>query len=327
MAEDSNEFYWVTFFIKVEDKLFCVPRYEFVKSSEVFADMFLLPSGPATRSEGQDRDHPIVLEGYKKDEFTSLLKVMYPTSSSLISGKNVELPLEKEEWVGVLKLSTIWDMTKIRQYAIHRLSNLTLSPIEKILLARAHRVGPWLDEAVTILTTCNPMPTFEDLATLGWETVARILWIRDNLSKSTSSPASSLSNSDTLRFRRDAIKCPQCSSSSSLINDSYGCGHIASGDAMLTVRSSSTSLISGTFDRCVKLRLIQCPICDSSPFNSVHDVHCYFCSFAYSNSYQPNVRVTLNNSKSLKTNIEEMFGEEIKEYEPSLPLPVADLIF
>ena len=41
--------------------------------------MFLLPPGSATPSEGQDGDHPIVFEGYKKDEFTSLLKVMYPT--------------------------------------------------------------------------------------------------------------------------------------------------------------------------------------------------------------------------------------------------------
>ena len=39
--------------------------------------MFLSPSGPAT-PEGHDKEHPIVLEGYKKDDFTSLLKVMYP---------------------------------------------------------------------------------------------------------------------------------------------------------------------------------------------------------------------------------------------------------
>jgi len=64
--------------VQVEDRLFCVPRYEFVQSSEVFADMFLLPPGPGENTEGQDREHPIVLEGYKKDEFTSLLKVMYP---------------------------------------------------------------------------------------------------------------------------------------------------------------------------------------------------------------------------------------------------------
>ena len=40
--------------------------------------MLLLPSGPTT-PEGQDRNHPIMLEGYKKDDFTCLLKVMYPT--------------------------------------------------------------------------------------------------------------------------------------------------------------------------------------------------------------------------------------------------------
>ena len=41
--------------------------------------MFLLPSGPGSHTEGGDREHPIVLEGYKKDEFSCLLKVMYPT--------------------------------------------------------------------------------------------------------------------------------------------------------------------------------------------------------------------------------------------------------
>ena len=85
-------------------------------------------------NEGQDRDLPIVLEGYKKDKFACLLKVMYPTyvhivfmhpfflpvdlwtfdrATSLISGKNLELHLKKEEWVSVLKLSTIWNMTKV----------------------------------------------------------------------------------------------------------------------------------------------------------------------------------------------------------------------
>jgi len=107
MTEVSDEFYFDNFFVKVEDKLFCVPRGEFVQSSEVFADMFLLPSGPETHIEGQDRDHPIVLEGYKKDEFTSLLKVMFPRSTSLISGSKFELNLKKEEWYSVLRLDQL----------------------------------------------------------------------------------------------------------------------------------------------------------------------------------------------------------------------------
>jgi hypothetical protein len=100
----SSEFYWsniifkvwATFwrsliisslpfdYVQVEDNLFCVPLCEFVQSSQVFADMFLLPSGPATCSEGQDKEHPIVLEGYKKDEFACLLRVMYPTYVHLL---------------------------------------------------------------------------------------------------------------------------------------------------------------------------------------------------------------------------------------------------
>jgi len=93
--------------------------------------MFLLPSGPTAHTEGQDREHPIILEGYKKDEFSCLLKVriyvliifikLDPTylrvcrASSLISSTTLNLCLGKEEWVSVLKLSTIWNMEKVCQ--------------------------------------------------------------------------------------------------------------------------------------------------------------------------------------------------------------------
>ena len=105
MDEDrhSKEFYWTNVFFQVcvyfgrqsilwriislsnyrpgqvEDTLFSVPRCEFEQSSEVFADMFLLPSGPSASIEGQVKEHPIILEGYRKDDFACLLKVMYPT--------------------------------------------------------------------------------------------------------------------------------------------------------------------------------------------------------------------------------------------------------
>ena len=197
---------------------------------------------------------------------------------------------------------------QIRQYAIHRLStDRMLSPIEKILLARAHKVPAWLDEAVTSLVTCNPMPTLEDLATVGWETVARILWIRDKFPHIAQ---------NTLCFRRDSIKCTHCSSSSGLINSSYGCGHITSGDAELTL-PGSTSPIPGTVDLFVALRQIQCLICRGTPFYSII-VTCNSCSFTYHYSNNPVVRVTLH---KMKTMIEEMFGEEIKDHtelEPSL---------
>ena len=64
--------------------------------------------------------------------------------------------------------SYMYLLNQIRQRAISRLStDLILSPIEKIHLARAHGVSAWLDEAVSSLATCNPIPALNDLATLG----------------------------------------------------------------------------------------------------------------------------------------------------------------
>ena len=176
-----------------------------------------------------------------------------------------------------------------------------LSSIEKILLARAHGVGAWLDEAINTLATCNPMPKLEDLATLGWETVARILWIRDNFPL----------NKPPCRFKLDAIKCMHCSSSSSLMNYDlvFGCEHINSGDVELTFSgSASPTRISGTIDILVTLNEMQCLICKAPLYSNA--VTCNSCSNTYRFSSMSTVRVTLY---KVKTMIEEMFGEEIKE--------------
>ena len=47
--------------------------------------------------------------------FVFHLSYLWPfdRASSLISGENFELHLNKEEWVSVLELSTIWNMTKV----------------------------------------------------------------------------------------------------------------------------------------------------------------------------------------------------------------------
>jgi hypothetical protein len=63
--------------VQVEDELFRVPKDDLAKNSEVFADMFVMPSGVDHKVEGHDDDHPIFLEGYKKKDFICLLRVMY----------------------------------------------------------------------------------------------------------------------------------------------------------------------------------------------------------------------------------------------------------
>jgi hypothetical protein len=198
---------------------------------------------------------------------------------------------------------------QIRQFAIHRLStDVTLSPIEKILLARAHRVPVWLDEAITILVSPGYKPAFEGLVTLGWETAARILWIRDNVNNMDHP-------SDCLHFTMDAIKCPSCSSSSNLIDSDFhcqDCGCSVEEHADLTYHGQGLPIL-GTPDRLVSFQEIMCQSSGETPFVETA-LSCSFCSFTCPLYEDVNVRI--RHPKGLKPMIQEMFGEEIMLLQP-----------
>jgi hypothetical protein len=190
---------------------------------------------------------------------------------------------------------------QIRKYAIHKLStDFVLSPIEKIHLARVHKVAAWLDEGVTSLVSGISKPTLHDLAPLGWETAAQILWIRDNIP----------GNSNTLHFRRDGIKCGYCSSSTSLINFDYNCSscrQLVPADAAMTIPG-----LGAISDPKVQFRVILCSYlnCRGIVFYSI-SVSCSSCSVVHG----PNHNIRITPMKEMKTLIEETFGEEIRNYE------------
>ncbi|RXW11471.1 hypothetical protein EST38_g14384, partial [Candolleomyces aberdarensis] len=164
-------------FFKVEEIVFEAPRHRFAKHSEVFETMFHLPAGSEETVEGRDKEHPIVLEGYKAVHFDSLLKILYPTPEDLISGT---LKLEKEEWIGILNLSTRWNMKKIRTHAINELSKVSPSPIDKIVLGREHKVATWFRDGLTELVSEHPIrPLAELKSQLGADMACTLLWIQN----------------------------------------------------------------------------------------------------------------------------------------------------
>jgi len=170
-------------------------------------------------------------------------------------------------------------------------------------LGRAHKIAAWMDEGVTGLVNDNYKPTLADLAVLGWETAARILWIKDNI----------LSN--TLSFRRDDIQCGYSSSSSSLINSDYNCSscrQAVPSDAELTAPGPSTT--SGSTDRLFKLKAIKCHLnCQGYVFCSVF-FSCPSCSKSYNDPRQK-LKVGITRRKRLKEMIKQAFGEETRNYE------------
>jgi len=161
-----------------------------------------------------------------------------------------------------------------------------------------------MEEGVTSLVKSSPKPTLHDLAMLGWETAARILWIRDDFT-----PVK------ILRFRRDAIKCGYCSSSSRLINFDFNCsscGRLITENSELTVPGVGANL--GPTDPVVKSNAIQCnnsTYCRGGIFGYEVGVNCPSCTTSPSLYYK--FRIT--QTRRLREMIKETFREEIKSYE------------
>ncbi|KAH6908579.1 hypothetical protein BKA70DRAFT_272563 [Coprinopsis sp. MPI-PUGE-AT-0042] len=171
----SAAYYFQVVVIDVGGRLYSIPKQALISQSPVFEGMFDVSNNGA--GEGASDEKPIVLEGYKSDEFECLLKVLYP--QPLDPSPPALSPVE---WVRVLKLSTIWQMEKIRDVAIEQLSECALTPIEKIQYSREYRVSKWLVEGVTELASDLADYEVKDLATaLGWETTALILAIREKV--------------------------------------------------------------------------------------------------------------------------------------------------
>ncbi|KAH6908502.1 hypothetical protein BKA70DRAFT_1280032 [Coprinopsis sp. MPI-PUGE-AT-0042] len=175
-STERDAFHYHSFAIfRVEQKLYCLPKDCFRKQSDLLYTLFLNSSA----SNGQSDDQPIVLEDQKTGDFDSLLQVLMPEPL----GPSPPL-LSKAEWISVLKLSTTWRMDKIRRAAIEKLSKIGLSPLQKISLAREYRVSAWLSQGIAALAKASSTISVESMAgTLGWETAARILAIRDATNK------------------------------------------------------------------------------------------------------------------------------------------------
>jgi hypothetical protein len=76
-SSDSSNWLFIISRSQVEGTLYRLPRRAFEEDSEVFGTMFSLSRSQGA-SEGDPDGDPIHLDGIKKDDFESLLKVLIP---------------------------------------------------------------------------------------------------------------------------------------------------------------------------------------------------------------------------------------------------------
>ncbi|KZP09952.1 hypothetical protein FIBSPDRAFT_838962 [Athelia psychrophila] len=157
----------------VEDVLFQVPRYKLEAHSKVFRDLFTLPVGEGLSAEGSGDDNPIKLESIKSADFEIFLGYLYPMSKLTPQGH--------EEWISVLKLSTMWDFVGIQRRALREVSATLESktPLELIALANEYKVPRWLLDAYSALVKQREVLGQQEIDALGLETAFRLLQIRE----------------------------------------------------------------------------------------------------------------------------------------------------
>ncbi|KAJ2924437.1 hypothetical protein H1R20_g12652, partial [Candolleomyces eurysporus] len=311
---------WNTVFFKVEDTIFQVPQHRFTEHSEVFADMFLLPqAGDAESVEGKDKEHPIRLESYKAADFKALVKLLYPLP--VISDS---YSLTKDEWIGVLNLSTRWHMRKMRNYAISNLSKMSLTSIEKVTLARDHEVAKWLKEGLNeIVNNKNGLKPDELKSHLGLETAFRLMWIQNQFLNSTSVQSGVVSlkalgcpgvSCGTAKFKSPRY-CLSCSRK--ILPDDPDAIYLCH-NASVRVQDVSTSGPTRT-QFLVKLADLRCRHCSDCPLmsKSIAGYGCSSSSCAKVVCPTDSFRLLLTDGASQNAsdkNVDEVFKEEIASY-------------
>ncbi|KAI8969401.1 hypothetical protein BD414DRAFT_503479 [Trametes punicea] len=144
--------------------------------------MFALPAPEEeATAEGQTDDNPLKLEGIKKEEFRALLRVMMRPHHCPTDDEQVELTME--EWIHVLKLSTIWQFTRLRRVAINKLTPLIQAAEDSVRwlsLARRYTVNEWLLPALQALAQRERALQLHEVEPLGIATVVKIAEVRES---------------------------------------------------------------------------------------------------------------------------------------------------
>ncbi|KAH6867898.1 hypothetical protein BKA70DRAFT_1452421 [Coprinopsis sp. MPI-PUGE-AT-0042] len=104
-------------------------------------------------------------------DFENFLKAFLPRASAMCDERPA---LTTNEWVSVLKLSTLWLFNDLRKLAIAHLSSTKMDPIDLICLAKEYRVHDWLQEGyVQVIERLLTFRDFDD--TVGMPTTLTAL--------------------------------------------------------------------------------------------------------------------------------------------------------
>ncbi|KZV69821.1 hypothetical protein PENSPDRAFT_580331, partial [Peniophora sp. CONT] len=123
-------------------------------------------------------DDTFFLYGASAPEFDAFLTVLLPNDYN-------GYVLTKEQWLSVLKLSTLWDFLTVRMLAIRHLTPLLKRvPLERLIVARTYNArNEWTESAIQELVERDEPLFMDEAAQLPWAYVVRIHQAREVYAK------------------------------------------------------------------------------------------------------------------------------------------------
>ncbi|KAI9441596.1 hypothetical protein H4582DRAFT_1933674 [Lactarius indigo] len=152
----------------VDGMLYCVHRYFFSRDSEYFSTSF---------AKFGVRDHEalpsiISIISVKRNDFEALLSVLYPVNFG-------EYELTYEQWKSVLRLSTRWGFTSLRELALKSIVPPTSH--DQLLLARTYSVDRWVLPALTALCERSLPLNLDEARQMSMEDVILVARVREEI--------------------------------------------------------------------------------------------------------------------------------------------------
>ncbi|KAF5352070.1 hypothetical protein D9758_009440 [Tetrapyrgos nigripes] len=170
-----EQYFWDTVTFQVEQVLFKIPRYQLETSSEYFRSMF---SGlSAVQLANIDRN-PVKLEGITVVEFEPFLEVICPISPWEERTKSTE------EWISILKLSTMWRFVHVRRLAIDILVGYHhIDACLKVSLGWEYSVPRWLRMGVYELAFREKTLSQRESQIIGYPLALHVSRVREQAEK------------------------------------------------------------------------------------------------------------------------------------------------
>ena len=175
--------------------MFQVPKHH-ITQIDLFSTTFSLPPSKDSKDgiEGLTEKNPLTLHQISKQDFKAFLKVLVPLyvfhkccpraqgrrdlQTSFRQIPHGYSNILRDEWISTLKLSTMWEVTALRDLSIRHLVN-QLDAVKMILLGAEYRVSQWFIDGCTRLISRSQGPTEEEGNQLGVSLIVRIYGIRE----------------------------------------------------------------------------------------------------------------------------------------------------